>query len=146
MPQECRINRVSAATFQFESGAVGSFTHSIVLNGSAFFTELEIYADGLHMIIGDPYAHATLRVRYPLNDDYQEVRRSVCNQTLSRVTLGIRMCSKSCKVGFPGWQAQNDERDPLGDPLRGHPTGKAAWLTDRKFPSSPACFSHYGIS
>ena len=42
--------------------------------------ELEILADGLHLVLIDPYNEPKLKVRYPHSGKYQEV------------------CHKSCKV------------------------------------------------
>lgn len=43
---ENRIPRVTSATWKYESGAVGSFTHLVALQGHDYSCELEVYADG----------------------------------------------------------------------------------------------------
>ena len=43
---ENRIPRVTAATWKYESGAVGSFTHVVGLQGTNYSCELEVFADG----------------------------------------------------------------------------------------------------
>jgi predicted dehydrogenase len=43
---ENRIPRVTSATWKYENGAVGSFTHVVALQGRNYSCELEIYADG----------------------------------------------------------------------------------------------------
>ncbi|KAL0025024.1 hypothetical protein WJX77_012337 [Trebouxia sp. C0004] len=73
VPMERRINRVTAAVWHFSSGAVGSLTHSLVLHTSHYQTELEILADGLHLILIDPYNEPKLKVRYPHSATYEEV-------------------------------------------------------------------------
>ena len=49
VPLERRINRATAATWHFEEGAVGSLFHSVVLEGSRFTAEVDIYCDGGHL-------------------------------------------------------------------------------------------------
>ena len=43
---ENRIPRVTSATWKYESGAVGSFSHVVALQGHNYSCELEVYADG----------------------------------------------------------------------------------------------------
>jgi len=43
---ENRIPRVTSATWKYENGAVGSFTHVVALQGRNYSCELEVYADG----------------------------------------------------------------------------------------------------
>jgi predicted dehydrogenase len=46
IPEDNRIPRVTAATWKYESGAVGSFTHIVGLQGTNYSCELEVFADG----------------------------------------------------------------------------------------------------
>lgn len=43
---ENRIPRVTSATWKYQSGAVGSFSHVVALQGRNYSCELEVYADG----------------------------------------------------------------------------------------------------
>lgn len=43
---ENRIPRVTSATWKYENGAVGSFSHVVALQGHNYSCELEVYADG----------------------------------------------------------------------------------------------------
>ena len=56
---------------KYENGAVGSFTHAVALQGHAYACELEVWADGFHMRLVDPYNSPTLYVRRP-GDDHEE--------------------------------------------------------------------------
>lgn len=49
IPPEHRIPRVTAATWKYASGAVGSFTHLVALQGHDYSCELEVYADGYQL-------------------------------------------------------------------------------------------------
>jgi hypothetical protein len=49
---------------KYKNGAVGNFTHAVALQGTAYACELEIWADGYHMRLVDPYQQPTLYVRY----------------------------------------------------------------------------------
>ncbi|KAK9866478.1 hypothetical protein WJX84_008677 [Apatococcus fuscideae] len=73
VPMERRINRATAATWCFEGGAIGSLFHSIVLEGSRFTAELDIFCDGMHLVIGNPYFEPSLRVRRGRCEDYEQV-------------------------------------------------------------------------
>jgi hypothetical protein len=44
--EENRIPRVTSATWKYDSGAVGSFTHVVGLQGTNYSCELEVFADG----------------------------------------------------------------------------------------------------
>lgn len=63
IPEHDRIPRVTSATWKYDTGAVGSLTHAIILRGTKYSTELEIYADGYQLRLLDPYNNPTLRVR-----------------------------------------------------------------------------------
>ena len=73
VPMDKRINRVTGAIWRFKSGAVGSLFHSLVLHGATYDTELEVLADGLRMVLRDPYGKPQLLVRHPHEEEYREV-------------------------------------------------------------------------
>lgn len=52
VPFERRSNRVTSASWHFESGALGTLVHTKVLHEQSYFTEMEILADGLHIVLG----------------------------------------------------------------------------------------------
>ncbi|KZT57044.1 hypothetical protein CALCODRAFT_496713 [Calocera cornea HHB12733] len=74
IPAEQRIPRVTAATWKYKSGAVGSFTHAVALQGRNYSCVLEVYADGYQMRLEDPYNNPVLYVRRP-GDDHEETYR-----------------------------------------------------------------------
>jgi predicted dehydrogenase len=67
--EENRIPRVTAATWKYKSGAVGSFTHVVGLQGTNYSCELEVYADGHSLKLVNPYVQPILYVRRPGNDN-----------------------------------------------------------------------------
>ncbi|ORY75361.1 putative oxidoreductase C terminal-domain-containing protein [Leucosporidium creatinivorum] len=69
--EDDRVPRVTAATWKYKTGAVGSFTHALVLQGDKYSTELEIYADGYQLRLVDPYNAPSLEVRSPLGDEVE---------------------------------------------------------------------------
>ena len=77
MPKSQRVNRATLAIFKFESGAVGSLSHTLLLHGSNFFTELDIYGDGFHILVKDPYNRPAVLIRRPRCNDYEEVRSCI---------------------------------------------------------------------
>jgi predicted dehydrogenase len=70
-PPECRMPQLTSALWRFRSGAVGSLTHGVLLHGRRYDAELEIWGDGLRMILEDPYGRPTLRVRRPGTEAYE---------------------------------------------------------------------------
>ncbi|RXK39480.1 hypothetical protein M231_03148 [Tremella mesenterica] len=71
IPEEQRIPRLTSAVWKYDNGAVGAFTHAVALQGQAYACELEVWADGFHMRLVDPYQAPTLYVRRP-GDDHEE--------------------------------------------------------------------------
>ncbi|OSX65282.1 hypothetical protein POSPLADRAFT_1135040 [Postia placenta MAD-698-R-SB12] len=74
IPPENRIPRVTAATWKYESGAVGSFTHLVALQGHDYSCELEVYADGYQLKLVNPYVQPVLFIRRPGNDHEESHR------------------------------------------------------------------------
>ncbi|KAI0341581.1 hypothetical protein BDW22DRAFT_249477 [Trametopsis cervina] len=71
---ENRIPRVTAATWKYASGAVGSLTHLVALQGHDYSCELEVYADGYQLKLVNPYVQPILYVRRP-GSDLEETHR-----------------------------------------------------------------------
>lgn len=65
---ENRIPRITSATWKYESGAVGTFTHCVALQGHNYSCELEVYADGYSMKLVNPYVQPVLYIRRPGSD------------------------------------------------------------------------------
>lgn len=59
---------------RFKDDAVGSLTHTVLLHEAAYHTVFEIMADGLHILIEDPYSQPTVTVRKPHSNIYESVR------------------------------------------------------------------------
>ncbi|CAO1627216.1 unnamed protein product [Parajaminaea phylloscopi] len=74
IPAEERIPRVTCATWKYESGAVGSLTHAVALQGFNYATEIDVIADGFQLRLVDPYNAPVLYLRRP-GDDHEEVIR-----------------------------------------------------------------------
>ncbi|KAE9406350.1 hypothetical protein BT96DRAFT_810952 [Gymnopus androsaceus JB14] len=74
IPPENRIPRVTSATWKYDSGAIGTFTHVVALQGTNYSCELEVYADGYCLRLVDPYVQPILYVRKP-GDDHEQTYR-----------------------------------------------------------------------
>ncbi|KDR81552.1 hypothetical protein GALMADRAFT_239573 [Galerina marginata CBS 339.88] len=74
IPPERRIPRVTAATWKYDSGAVGSFTHIVALQGRNYSCEFEVYADGYQLKLVNPYVLPVLYIRKPGDDNETVVR------------------------------------------------------------------------
>lgn len=51
--EEDRIPRITCATWKYESGAVGSLTHAVALQGFNYATEIDVIADGYQLRLVD---------------------------------------------------------------------------------------------
>jgi len=71
---ENRIPRVTAATWKYDSGAVGSFTHVVSLQGRDYSCEFEVYADGYCLKLVNPYVAPVLYIRKPGDDHETTIR------------------------------------------------------------------------
>jgi len=69
-----RIPRVTCGAWKVESGAVGSLTHAVALQGTDYSTQIDVYADGYSMRLVDPYNAPMLYIRRP-GDDHEEIVR-----------------------------------------------------------------------
>ncbi|TBU23246.1 putative oxidoreductase C terminal-domain-containing protein [Dichomitus squalens] len=65
IPAENRLPRLTSATWKYTGGAVGTLTHVIALHGTTYDTEFEVYADGYHFRLVDPYSIPKLYIRRP---------------------------------------------------------------------------------
>jgi len=65
VPAAHRMARATAAVWRFESGAIGSLTHGVLLHRKKYAAELEVWGDGLAMVLADPYGDCRLHVRHP---------------------------------------------------------------------------------
>ncbi|KAG8755593.1 hypothetical protein FRC14_003823 [Serendipita sp. 396] len=68
IPAENRIPRVTSANWKYKTGATGSLTHLVALQGTAYSCELEVYCDGYLLKLIDPYNEPILQVRRPGSD------------------------------------------------------------------------------
>ncbi|QRV74648.1 hypothetical protein RhiJN_02663 [Ceratobasidium sp. AG-Ba] len=71
---ENRIPRSTSAIWKYTSGAIGSMTHSTILQGTKYACEFEVYCDGHTMRLSDPYGAPVLSVRRAGQDD-EDVER-----------------------------------------------------------------------
>lgn len=89
-----RVNRATIALFKFENGAVGSLNHTLLMHGSNFYTELDIFGDGFAIAIRDPYQSPAVFVRRPHSDDLVEVN-SLCSPPLEQACMHLQHIQKA---------------------------------------------------
>lgn len=65
VPLEFRAPRATMAVWRFSNRAVGSLCHGTLLHNRKYESELEVWGDGLRMVLADPYGNCRLHVRYP---------------------------------------------------------------------------------
>jgi len=66
---EKRVPRVTTAMWKFESGAIGSFMHGVLMHEKKYETELEVWGDGYRLQLIDPYGKCQLGVRLPHSEE-----------------------------------------------------------------------------
>jgi predicted dehydrogenase len=64
----------TAAVWKYAGGAVGSLVHGTLLHGGRYESELEVWADGLRLILVDPYGDCRLLVRRPHSEETETIR------------------------------------------------------------------------
>lgn len=65
IPTNQQVPRVTTAMWKFESGAVGTLTHSVLLHGWSYDTQLEVSGDGYSIVLTDPYDKNLITFRGP---------------------------------------------------------------------------------
>lgn len=66
-----RNPRATLAQWRFINGAVGNLAHGILLHGRRYEAELEVWADGLRLVLADPYGRPRVGVRRSGSDETQ---------------------------------------------------------------------------
>ena len=72
-PPEHRPSCTTAAVWKYTSGAVGSLLHGTLLHGGKYESELEVWADGLRLVLVDPYGDCRLLVRRPHSEETETI-------------------------------------------------------------------------
>ncbi|KAL6073234.1 NAD binding dehydrogenase [Balamuthia mandrillaris] len=77
LPDAYRIPRATTAIWRFSSGALGSLSHGALLQGDKYECEMEVWGDGIRIILEDPYNLCKLRVRLkPLEKTKAAIREA----------------------------------------------------------------------
>ncbi len=71
VPDEFRIPCATAAVWRFANGAVGSLTHGALLHHKKYLAELEVWSDGLRIVLAEPYDKCRLLVRRPHSEEIE---------------------------------------------------------------------------
>ena len=101
---ERRINRATTSIMRFRDGAVGTLHHSVLLHEAAYHTVVEILADGLQILVEDPYSQPTVTVRRPHSNIYENVSSYIL----------LYLIYSSSRTDIPG-QASEESREGLTD-------------------------------
>lgn len=97
-----RIPRVTSATWKFDTGAVGTFTHIIALHGQKYAEEITLLADGYQLRIANVYTNPTLYVRSPESDSEEKVYKYDNDDAFfdEFVAFASEACRRSGKPGI----------------------------------------------
>lgn len=74
IPVERRIPRVTTATWRFNNGAIGTLTHTALLHGWNYETQIEILGDGYYISVRDPYEKCLITYRAPGTEEEQTLQ------------------------------------------------------------------------
>ena len=69
IPIEFRIPRATAAIWRFANGAIGSLNHGVLLHRKKYLAELEVWCDGVRILLDDPYGKCHLHIRRSHSDE-----------------------------------------------------------------------------
>lgn len=72
VPPEFKHPRVTAAVWRFASGAIGNLTHATLLHKRKYETEIEVWGDGLRIVLQDPYGICRVLIRRPHSEETEE--------------------------------------------------------------------------
>lgn len=73
VPPEFQHPRATTAIWKFQNGAVGSLTHGTLLHQKKYDTEIEVWGDGLRLVLQDPYGDCRVLVRRPHTETTEEI-------------------------------------------------------------------------
>ncbi len=71
VPALRRIPRMTSAHWTFAGGCLGTLTHGIFLHRTRFETDIDIWGEGTHLHVADPYHDMKVRIRRPHREDYE---------------------------------------------------------------------------
>lgn len=83
VPVEFRAPRATAAVWKFQSGGVGSLVHGVLLHREKYESELEVWSDGLRMVLQDPYGACRLLIRRPRREQTETLDFAAADPYLS---------------------------------------------------------------
>ncbi len=73
VPIERQVLRTLSANWSFAGGCLGTLVHTMLLHGTRYETDIDVFGDGLHLHIHDPYHAMRVRIRRPRSDRYEEM-------------------------------------------------------------------------
>jgi predicted dehydrogenase len=71
VPMKRRIPRTHSAHWAFKGGCLGTLTHGLLLHKARFETDIDVWGDGLHIHIEDPYHNMRIRIRRPGSEQHE---------------------------------------------------------------------------
>lgn len=114
IPPERRVPRATTAIWRFAGGAIGSLTHTVLLHGWAYNTEIELLGDGYQIILRDPYGKCQIDYREPGSETTKTI-----HMPDDPYQLELETFIEACKNNDPTKVAS-----PYADALKTH---KLAW-------------------
>lgn len=67
--EPCRGPVATTAVWRYRGGAIGSLTHGALLHGKKYECEVEVWADGLRLVLQEPYGACRLSIRLPGSEE-----------------------------------------------------------------------------
>jgi len=96
IPPEDRVPRVTMAMWRFANGAIGSLTHTVLLHGWAYDTQIEVLGDGYQIVLRDPYGKCQIDYREPGSETTQTI-----HEPDDPYQLELETFVAACKVRDP---------------------------------------------
>jgi hypothetical protein len=108
---EDRIPRMTSAIWKYKNGGIGTLTHGITLHGTAYSTNLEIFADGYQLRLVDLYNRPSLHVRSPEADGEQIYTYPEDDPYQTQLSAFINT------IDAKGQQAGASKQEPAGEKI-----------------------------
>jgi predicted dehydrogenase len=120
-----QVPRSTAAVWRFKNGAIGSLTHAALLHGAKYESELEVWGDGLRLVLQDPYGRCRLLVRRPHKEKTEVLGDFAADDPYLSEDIAFVDAVRAAAIGSRGKAAgrgrePTDIRSTYADALKTH--------------------------
>lgn len=90
LPESRKVARVTATQWRYRDGGLGSLLHTVNLHGEKYEVNLEVYMDGLMLVLEEIYQDSCrLKVRDSKSDDFVVCHFGNCDPYMEEITAFV---------------------------------------------------------